>query len=539
MHEELFSLGLLIAGAKLAEGITRRLRLSSILAYTLTGLLLGPVSGIIDHTEDLRLLLGIGIFLLFFLIGLDEIDLASFFAAIRGRYFAASSLSVLTSLLFALVVTSGTPFDFGLGLEFREALALAGILSLSSLGLVAKVLSDEGRMRDPVGIEIFITVLIAELLALLLVGIAIGEDTNRLSWVGVIVVLGKIAGFTVVSWLASSRAIPPLIVLLQRFLQVPQLSFGLVLAGLFIIVAAAEVMGIHGSLGALLFGTAMSRLPYQVRRELVPGMRSVADGLFVPLFFASAGLQLSLSFLDLPTLTIAAVVVIPLLGKFIGALIGTYAAGLDRPVTLAAGLMAKGVAEIALLLVLLESGAIARDIFSLLVVVMFAYIVFAPPLISLVVNRTKPSDQGTVPDSVPPSLIRFALDDITVDNILDRTRTHPHPELSVRAFADRCVVPGQNDYVIASAGKFVGIVSLSMLRYLPRTEWARTRLDSVVRRAALRAAPQELVEDVLHRMQEHSLTAIPVIEPEDGQFLGSVTSQEILELITAEARGES
>ena len=538
MHESLLSLGLLIAVAKLAEGITRRFRLSSIVAYIVTGLLLGPIAGIVEPTEDLQLLLGIGIFLLFFLIGLDEIDIAGFFDTIRGRFFVASSVSVLTSLLFALIVTSGIPYDFGLGLSFTEALALAGILSLSSLGIVAKVLSDEGRMRDPVGIEIFTTVLIAELLALLVVGFTIAEQTDGLSWAGIAVLVGKIAGFTVVAWVGSSRVIPPLLVLLQRLLQVPQLSFGLVLGGLFMMVAAAEWMGIHGSLGALLFGTAMSGLPYQVRRDLVPGLRSVADGLFVPLFFAAAGLQLSLSFLDLPAITIAALVGIPLFGKFAGALFGTFVAGLDRPLTLAAGLMAKGVAEIALLLVLLESETIDRDIFSLLVLVMFAYVVLAPPLISRVISRVKPSEQAVLPDSLPTPLVRFALDNIAVQDILDRTRTHPHPDLSVRDFADRWIVPYQHDYVIADNGKLAGIVSLSMLRYLPKAAWVRTRVRDVLRRSTPSAAPEELVEDVLHRMHENSLTAIPVIEPLTGQLLGAVTSQEILELLTAEARGE-
>ncbi len=538
MHDTLFSLGLLIAVAKLAEGITRRFRLSSIVAYTVTGLLLGPVAGIIEPSEDLRLLLGVGIFLLFFLIGLDEVDIAGFVSTIRGRFFAASSVSVLTSLLFALVVTSGVPYDFGLGLGFNHALALAGILSLSSLGIVAKVLADEGRMRDPVGMEIFTMVFIAELLALLLVGFTIGEQTHGPGWLGMLVLLGKIAGFTVVAWVGSSRVIPPAIVRLQRFLQVPQLSFGLVLGGLFMIVAAAEEVGIHGALGALLFGTALSRLPYPVRRDLVPGMRSIANGLFVPLFFASAGLQLSLSFLELPVLTIAALVVIPLLGKLVGALVGTYAARLERPIALAAGLMAKGVAEIALLLVLLQSGAIDRDIFSLLVLVMFAYILLAPPLISFVVNRAKPSENVTPPDSLPTSLVRFALEDIAVEDILDRTRTCPHPELSVRAFANRWIVPYQHDYVVGDNGNLAGIVSLSMLRYLPKEAWANTRLGEVLRRATPHATPEEFVEDVLHRMQENSFTAIPVIEKEDGRFLGSVTSEEILELLTVEARGE-
>ena len=158
----ILSLGLLIVVAKLLEGVLRRFRLSSILAYTAAGVALGPVAGLIEPTEELQVLLGIGIFLFFFLIGLDEIDISGFIATIRGRFFVAASLSVLISLLLSLSVTSDIFFDFGLGLDFTEALTLAGIFSLSSLGLVSKVLADEGHLRKPIGIQIFVTVLIAD-----------------------------------------------------------------------------------------------------------------------------------------------------------------------------------------------------------------------------------------------------------------------------------------------------------------------------------------------------------------------------------------
>ena len=69
-----------------------------------------------------------------------------------------------------------------------------------------------------------------------------------------------------------------------------------------------------------------------------------------------------------------------------------------------------------------------------------------------------------------PSLahLDFALDDITVEDILDRSRTYPDSSLSVRAFVDRWVVPHQRDYVIVEQGRLLGTVALDMLRYLPK-----------------------------------------------------------------------
>ena len=537
-HEALLSIGLLIIVAKLVEGALGRFHLSAIVGYMLTGVILGPIAGIVEHTVELKAFLGIGGFLFFFLIGLDEIDIRGFVATIRGRFFVAATISVVASLLVSLVVTSDVFYDFGLGLKFTDSLALAGILSLSSLGVVVKELSDQGRLRDPIGIQIFTTVIIAELLAMLVVGFTIGEHDHHLTPFSMMVLMGKIAAFTIVAWLLSVRVFPPVIVALQRLLNVPHLSFGLILGILFVMVIAAENMGLHGKLGALLIGAALSGLPHQVRRDVVPGMRSVADGLFVPLFFASAGLHLNLSFLEMPAWVIAALVIIPLAGKFTGAFIGAFLARLDRPFPLATGLMAKGVAEIALLLVLLDTGVIQDDVFSLMAIVMFLYILLTPLLIRYAINRARPSENSNLPDPLPPSLVRFALDHVTVDDILDRTHVHPESDLSVREFVDRWVLPHQQDYVVVDRnGEFSGIVSLSMLRYLPREVWAHTPIGEVVRHITPRAWHDELVEDVLQRMTETSVTALPVIERNSEEFLGMVTSLEILELITTEARG--
>ena len=543
IHEALFSIGLLIVFAKLLEGIFKRFGLSSIIAYAVAGILLGPVGGLVRTGAEVEVVLGIGIFIFFFLIGLEELDIRGFLAAIRGRLFLASVLSVTISLLVSLSVTTDILFDLGLGLDLTEALGLAGVLSLSSLGIVANVLVDEGRLRDPVGVQIFTAVIIAEMIALSVVVFAISEHFyagghgHTLDWLSITTIIGQIIAFTIVTWFVSTRILPRVIVLLHRFLRVPQLSFGLLLGGLFLVVVGAERVGLHGSLGALLFGAALSMLPYQVRRDIMPGMRGAAEGFFVPLFFASAGLQFSLDFLELAPQTIAALTLVPLAGKFAASFFSAYVTRLDAPLATASGLMAKGVAEIALLLLLLQTGAIDRGVFSLLVLVMFFYILLTPMGISYAIRRLKRTEAVTQEDRLPPSLERFALVDIKVDQILDRYRSHPEQSLTVRAFAENWLLPEQHDYVVVDNGKLAGIVSLGMLRYLPRSEWERTPLSRVLRRTTPHAYSGDYVEDALQRMTEGSLTVLPVLDTDTDQFVGSISSHEVLEMIVLNSRG--
>ena len=543
IEEALFSVGLLIVTAKLLEGLFKRFGLNSIIAYATTGIILGPVTGLVESSSQIEIILSIGIFVFFFLIGLEELDIRGFLAAIRGRLFLASVLSVVISLLVSLSVTTDVFFDLGLNLNFTQALGLAGVLSLSSLGVVAKVLIDEGRLKEPVGVQIFTAVIIAELIALFVVGFAIsghlypGGHGHTLDPVNVSLLIGQILGFAIVTWFVSTKVLPRVIFALHRFLQVPQLSFGLLLGGLFLVVVGAERVGLHGSLGALLFGAALSMLPYQVRRDIMPGMRSTAEGFFVPLFFASAGLHLTLDFLELPPETILALLLVPLAGKFAGAFISSYITRLEAPLAIAAALMAKGVAEIALLLLLFHSEAIDESVFSLLVLAMFGYILLTPFGITFTVRRLKHEEAVLSQGQLPPSLDRFALDGIRVGDILDNSRNYPERSLTVKAFAESWLLPEQHDYVVVERGELAGIVSLGMLRYLPRNEWERTRLGSVLRQTTPCAYSSELVEDALQRMTENSLTVLPVTDTETGEFIGSISSHEVLEMIVLTASG--
>ena len=529
LHESLFSIGILIVVAKLMEGIFKRFGLNAIIAFIAAGVVLGPATGLVEAGAEIDVVLGLGIFIFFFLIGLEELDIRGFLAAIRGRLFIASVLSVVITLVVCLGVTTDILYDLGLDLELTQALALAGVLSLSSLGLVAKVLVDQGRLREPAGVQIFTAVVIAELLALFVVGFTISEHFyaegggHSLDFVSVSTLIGQILGFSIVTWVLSTKVLPKLIFALHHFLQVPQLSFGLLLGGLFLVVVGAENVGLHGSLGALLFGAAL---------------RGAAEGFFVPLFFASAGLHLSLAFLDLPPVTIAALVLVPLAGKFAGSFISAYITRLDAPFAIASGLMAKGVAEIALLLLLLHGGAINEGVFSLLVLVMFGYILLTPMGIGLALRRLKRSEVITPPGQVPPSLARFALENVRVRDILDRSRNFPEHSLSVKAFAETWLLPEQHDYVVVNKGKLAGIVSLSMLRYLPRNEWEHTTLGRVLRQNTPHADADEMVEDALQRMIENSLTVLPVADEETGDLLGSISSHEVLEMVTLSAQGQ-
>ena len=106
MIEDLLPIGLLIVVAKLPECLLDRIGTSSILACAAAGTLFGPVTGIFEPTSKLQFFLGIGVFILFFLVGVDEIDIPGFVATIRGRFFCATILGAAVGIVSPAWLTS-------------------------------------------------------------------------------------------------------------------------------------------------------------------------------------------------------------------------------------------------------------------------------------------------------------------------------------------------------------------------------------------------------------------------------------------------
>lgn len=79
MTEAILSLALLILLAKVLEEVATRLRQPPLLGDVLAGLLLGPlVFRVVEPGREIELFITVGIFFFFFLVGLEEIDLAGF-----------------------------------------------------------------------------------------------------------------------------------------------------------------------------------------------------------------------------------------------------------------------------------------------------------------------------------------------------------------------------------------------------------------------------------------------------------------------------
>ena len=75
-----------------------------------------------------------------------------------------------------------------------------------------------------------------------------------------------------------------------------------------------------------------------------------------------------------------------------------------------------------------------------------------------------------------------------------------------------------------------------MLRFLPHAEWEHTPLSQMLRQQT----PTAYTDEPGGRAAAHdrySLSALPVVDSDSGEFRGSISAHEILGMLVSSARG--
>ena len=155
----------LLALAVFFVWLFKRVNLPPILAYLATGLVAGSsVSGLVDNLEHYHIIAEMGIVFLLFTLGL-EFSIPKLMA-MRHLVFGAGSAQVIltTTVIMASAVV--------LGFNWIAALAIGGVLALSSTAIVIKQLNESGSLHNNRG-QLAVSILLFQDLAVVPLLIAI------------------------------------------------------------------------------------------------------------------------------------------------------------------------------------------------------------------------------------------------------------------------------------------------------------------------------------------------------------------------------
>jgi CPA2 family monovalent cation:H+ antiporter-2 len=258
------------------------LRLPPVVAFLITGVLLGPHGlAAIRSVDEVEQLAEIGVILVLFAIGL-EFSLADLMR-MRRTVLLGGTLQVLGVLAIAAMTLTGT------GMPPREALFLGMIATLSSTAVVLRLLQQRAEIDAPHG-RVTLGILVYQDLAIVPMMLLIPVLAGGGSGLGVALgaFAGKAAGILVLVFVLARFVVPRVLARVVGTQSRDMFLLAVVTVCLLVAWAGAEA-GLSLALGAFLAGLVVSESEYshQALSDILP-----FRDLFASFFFISIGMLL-------------------------------------------------------------------------------------------------------------------------------------------------------------------------------------------------------------------------------------------------------
>ena len=286
-NDLLSSIGICVGAAALLALVGWRLRQPLILAYLVTGVVIGPnVLNFVKDQASIQTVAEIGLILLLFIIGL-EIDLKKL-ASAGAPVLLTGALQVPICIalgwgFFYLIGVRNTPGDYSL-------LYLAVCMSLSSTLVVVKLLYDKVELDTLPGRVTLGVLVIQDLWAVGM--LAVQPNLSNPNFFPRAFSLLK-GALLVVGALNISKYILPY--LFRAVAKAPELVLVSALAWCFFLAGVAQAIGLSREMGALIAGVSLSTFPYNL--DVMAKAVSIRD-FFVTLFFVALGMQIPVPSLE-------------------------------------------------------------------------------------------------------------------------------------------------------------------------------------------------------------------------------------------------
>ncbi|TVQ62534.1 MAG: portal protein [Phycisphaerales bacterium] len=286
-------IGVMIVSAAVLVLLARLIKMPSIVAYILAGLVIGPVLGMLTLTtydpdvpdRALDVITGLGIVLLMFLVGLELS-----FDKIRD----VGKVAVLLGIAqIAFIGVGSIAAALALGFAFIPAMFIATALTNSSTVLVVKLL-EQKRETSLTYAHIVIGLNLIKDVALIIVLTLLGGlgmvGSDELGGVA-LQLLGSMLGLGLLVVVAGLCARFLLARAFHWAMNAPRLLFVWSLTWCFMLAVAADKLGLSPAIGAFLAGISLAQLSManDIRRRVHPLMN-----FFLAIFFVAIGAQMEL-----------------------------------------------------------------------------------------------------------------------------------------------------------------------------------------------------------------------------------------------------
>ncbi len=351
--------------------------LGELLAGMVTGLLLFS-----DQPEFISFFADMGAIFLLFTAGYKEVHLQDLKASS-----AKASIATLVQISIAFISGFLLASFYGYGLMISIFLGVA--FSPTSIGVVVRTLIDMDQLSSRPGSMMLTSAIFDDILGIFLLSVVVTmaryDQFPSLLEIGLI--LFKILFFIALMLMLGKFLFSWLFEQVHR-MQIKESIFGFVIIVALFSSYLAEVFGLHAVIGAFIGGVMLSDIPLAKIEPVQSKVTGLSYGLFVPIFFAFIGLSLDFSVLKDAGSFAALVMIVALLGKFLGGFIGGKLIGFDRYDSLifGTGMMPRAGVELVLISIGREMGIIDGEIFAAVVMMVVASIFISPVLLKFMIE---------------------------------------------------------------------------------------------------------------------------------------------------------
>ncbi|MDT7581716.1 MAG: hypothetical protein QOK35_2980, partial [Pseudonocardiales bacterium] len=263
------------------------------------------------------------------------------------------------------------------------ALFLGVAMSITAFPVLARILTERGIHRLPIGVLALACAAIDDVVAwsllALVVAVAVGGTFGG---------VGTIVGLTLVYAAVMVLVVRPLLRRLVTGFRVqgrltPD-ALAVVLVGVLLSAFTTEEIGVHAIFGAFVFGAILPRDEPRLIREVLQRIEQVSVLLLLPVFFVVAGLQVNIAGIGARGLVeLLAILAVAIGGKFLGAAAAARLSGVKHRQAVALGVLmnTRGLTEIVILQVGAQLGVLDQELFTLMVVMALVTTIMTEPLL--------------------------------------------------------------------------------------------------------------------------------------------------------------
>jgi Kef-type K+ transport system membrane component KefB len=366
-------LAIILFAAKLGDELFKRIGQPAIVGEILAGLLIGPsVLGIVEPGETIELFAELGVVFLLFWVGLET--------KLSDMREVGSTAAVVGIAGVAVPFAAGT----GAGLLFGESastsLFIGSALAATSVGITSAVFAELKLLTTRAARTVLGAAVIDDILALLLVAVAVGIAADGgVDVASILISSGLAFGFVAVFALGGTAVMrkTPQLLHAPRFSESPLLPAVILCLG---IAALAANIGLAAVIGAFLAGmiVAETKEQHPIEDEIAP-----LYAFFTPFFFASIGLALDLDVLLEPEtlLVVVGLSALAVVTKLLGAWPGARRLGGREAKIVALGMVPRGEVGIIVAGIGSVSGVVDAELFAAIVGMSIVTTLIVPPFL--------------------------------------------------------------------------------------------------------------------------------------------------------------